>query len=153
MGSLCDWLARMCKPEDGSYSDARLKSVAKEVLANKKKPDDDYMKTYYQHELDRMIPEEIRRLRKQLSTALQERKTCTEHDWREQVGKLLAAQTAAVQQRVSGVSNDSELARLVQRNLDEEYRRLRFLSFSNIDLPADVVAEIMAKYEGYGDAP
>jgi len=146
MTTICDWISKMCKPvytENYSTVDDYAKKVAKAETNEKVtgKPVD--MKQYYQKCLDAAIPEEIKILRRHLNTALQERKTCTERDWENQLTKVLAAQVALTQQKVAGIDESSAMGRILSENFQQEFKRLKFLSFSPIDLPEDVIQDIL----------
>jgi hypothetical protein len=144
MTTICQWIASMCKPRDYTgMTDYYARKVAETETREKQTGRPCDMKEYYKRSLAEAIPEEIKILRRQLNTALQERKTCTESDWEHQLGKVLEAQTALAQMKSAGMNCENEMSAILNATFQQEFKRLKFLSFSPIDLPEDVIQDIL----------
>jgi hypothetical protein len=90
--------------------------------------------------------DENEQLRKQLAFAYKERLTPTRTDFQHQLLQFSEACEALAHQKLLGVSQDSEISRIIFRNWQDAMAKLMFLCFDDKALPLEVVEQKIAEY-------
>ena len=89
---------------------------------------------------------DIEATRKQLLRALTERKTPTRTDFEAQLQCLLDASAALAHQKLLGVSANSEMSKILERNFQTERAKLRYLVYDDLDMTNGEVDQQLEMY-------
>lgn len=139
MDNVKQWLKNLRKPDHEPNNDEFAeKTLMRPMTADPKESESYWSVRAVSMSLD------IRMLKKQLSDALLERKTCTKADLRAQLAVVLDAQSALAHQKLLGVNEKSEMSKIVSEHLRQEMAKLQFLMFEDIDVPDEQAEDIIS---------
>ena len=89
---------------------------------------------------------DIEHLNQVIIRALTERKTPSVTDFTAQLNSVLEANAAVVHQRFLGVHENTEMTKILNKNLQEEIAKLKFLAFETKCIPAEEAEKIVKGY-------
>jgi hypothetical protein len=147
--SIASWFKNL-KQKTPSFSTADYHKEELKKAERLKPLDNGWAKKYHTEQLEKSLPKEVERLKRLLAEAYTERKTPTKQDVLTQLQKFSEACEAKAHQKLLGVSNESEVSKIITATWYNECGKLLYLLFDDLNVQMEYVEEKVKQYAEKG---